>query len=86
MPRITLTVSGGESANLSVSEGASASLSVGEYVGGGLPYDGPYSVRPSPETQVLETAQRLMSQDVVVEPIPSNYGLITWNGSFLMVS
>jgi len=86
MPRITLTVTGGESANLSVSENASASLSVGEYVGGGMPYDGPYSVRPSPETQVLATAQRLMSQDVIVEPIPSNYGLITWNGSFLTVS
>lgn len=86
MPRITLTVSGGESANLSVSESASASLSVGEYVGGGLPYDGPYSVRPSPETQTLPTASRLMQYDVVVEPIPEYYGLIKWDGSVLRVS
>lgn len=49
-------------------------------------YHGAYEVVPSGETQVLSTAGRLLSQDVTINPIPSNYGLITWNGSTLTVS
>ena len=49
-------------------------------------YDGPYTVTPGPQAQVLETAGKAMREDVTVEPIPTNYGLITWNGSFLTVS
>ena len=49
-------------------------------------YPGPYEVTPSSEAQVLPTAHCTMTGDLVVEPIPSNYGLITWNGSTLTVS
>lgn len=50
------------------------------------PYPGPYEVTPTQQTQVLATANMAMTQDVVINPIPSNYGLITWNGSTLLVS
>ena len=50
------------------------------------PYLGPYEVTPAREAQVLSTSGHSMSQDVVVEPIPSNYGLITYDGSKLVVS
>ena len=49
-------------------------------------YDGPYSVTPSAEAQTLETNGKRMTGDVVIDAIPSNYGLITWNGSVLTVS
>ena len=49
-------------------------------------YHGVYNVTPSEETQTLLTANRVLTQNVVIDPIPSNYGLITWNGSFLTVS
>lgn len=49
-------------------------------------YEGPYSVTPSGSEQVLQTGGLAMLHDVVIAPIPSNYGLITWNGSHLMVS
>ena len=49
-------------------------------------YDGPYSVTPSAEEQVLETNGKRMTANVVVGAIPSNYGLVTWNGSVLTVS
>lgn len=49
-------------------------------------YHGPYEVTPTREAQVLPTAGRRMASDVVVNPIPSNYGLITWNGATLTVS
>lgn len=49
-------------------------------------YHGATEVTPSEETQVLLTSGKLLSSDIVVYPIPSNYGLITWNGSILTVS
>ena len=49
-------------------------------------YEGNYVVEPSSEEQVLATRDKVMDQDVVVCPIPSNYGLITWNGAVLTVS
>ena len=49
-------------------------------------YAGPYTVTPSEETQVLPTQGMAMANNVTVNPIPSNYGLITWNGSTLTVS
>ena len=49
-------------------------------------YDGPYEVTPSSQGQTLATANKSLSKNVIVGPIPSNYGLITWNGSTLTVS
>lgn len=50
------------------------------------PYTGAYEVTPSGETQVLETNNLRMTGNVTINPIPSNYGLITWNGAFITVS
>lgn len=50
------------------------------------PYVGPYEVTPTQQAQVLATANLSMAHDVVINPIPSNYGLVTWNGSVLTVS
>ena len=49
-------------------------------------YSGSYSVTPSSESQTLQTAYRTLSENIVIDPIPSNYGLIGWNGSVLTVS
>lgn len=49
-------------------------------------YTGEYEVTPSSETQTLDTAGLRLTRSVTVNPIPQNYGLITWNGSFLTVS
>ena len=50
------------------------------------PYEGSLVVTPSDETQTLATTGKTMLRDVTVNPIPSNYGLITWDGSVLTVS
>lgn len=50
------------------------------------PYLGPYEVTPTQETQYLDTQFLTMTDNVKINPIPSNYGLITWNGSYLTVS
>ena len=49
-------------------------------------YHGSYEVTPSQQEQVLETGRHLLTSNVIVKPIPENYGLITWNGSYLTVS
>lgn len=49
-------------------------------------YEGPYEATPTQSTQTFPTKDKGMAQDFVVNPIPSNYGLITWNGSVLTVS
>ena len=87
MPRIALKVTGGD-ATLSLHEQGGASLRVSSDCVGKAPpiYEGPYSVTPSQHQQVLSTAGMELAHDVTVAPIPSNYGLITWNGSALTVS
>lgn len=49
-------------------------------------YTGSYEVTPSANTQILNTTELTMAQNVIINPIPSNYGLITWNGATLTVS
>lgn len=65
-------------------------LKFGEFnvIGGGdIPwYDGAYNVTPAREAQTLLTNGKAMRHNVVVAPIPSNYGLITYNGYELTVS
>lgn len=50
------------------------------------PYTGETTVTPSAETQILHTNGLRMTEDITVNPIPNNYGLITWDGSVITVS
>lgn len=49
-------------------------------------YAGPYTVTPSQQIQTLQTSGLMAAYNITVEPIPQNYGLITWDGSTLTVS
>lgn len=49
-------------------------------------FGGPYEVTPTNQEQVLQTNGKVMSNDVIIGPIPNNYGLITWDGTTLTVS
>lgn len=50
------------------------------------PYSGTIDITPTEEAQTIPTSGYMMQTDIVVEPIPSNYGLITWDGTTLTVS
>lgn len=50
------------------------------------PYEGDYAITPGADPVLLSTKDKRMTDDLVINPIPSNYGLITWNGSTLTVS
>lgn len=48
-------------------------------------YTGSYEITPTDETQTIPTANLLAAQDFVINPIPSDYGHISWNGSVITV-
>lgn len=49
-------------------------------------YEGEVVFTPSDSVQVIPTKDLVLGDDITIEPIPSNYGRIEWNGSFLTVS
>lgn len=49
-------------------------------------YDGEYTITPGDEEQVLQTRKTVLTENIVINPIPSNYGKIAWNGAVLTVS
>ena len=56
------------------------------YIGDRAPYTGPYEFTPTREKQSIEMTGQYATKDIVINPIPSNYGLIEWDGSVLTVS
>lgn len=49
-------------------------------------YDGDYEFTPSQSAQTVQIKDKMARHDITINPIPSNYGLITWNGATLTVS
>lgn len=49
-------------------------------------YTGEMSFTPSAEEQTVECKGLMMPENIVIAPIPQNYGLITWNGLVLTIS
>ena len=49
-------------------------------------YSGETTVTPSENEQTLLTAGLMVANNIVVNPIPSNYGLITYDGTKIIVS
>lgn len=49
-------------------------------------YDGAYEFTPSGSTQTIDIANKKALNNITINPIPSNYGLITWDGSTITVS
>lgn len=71
--------------NLSVVEQINGRLSIPERITPPI-YGGPVLVTPTQGQQILDTGGYYLLDNIVVEPIPQNYGLITWDGSTLTVS
>ena len=48
-------------------------------------YDGITEITPSDEEQVLNTADRVVTRNIVINPIPENYGRLLYSGNTLTV-
>lgn len=51
-----------------------------------IPYEGAYEFTPTQEAQTIEIAEKTASQNIIINPIPRNYGLITLSGYTIIVS
>lgn len=49
-------------------------------------YEGSYEFIPTMQEQIANTQNLIMHDNVVIKPIPQNYGLITYNGFEITVS
>lgn len=49
-------------------------------------YDGEYVFTPTTSSQTVHIAKKRAMENIIINPIPQNYGLITWNGTTLTVS
>ena len=85
---IKLTVMTDESAVLKIEQGESVGLIAEPHivVDSTTVYDGAYEWTPTQSAQTIEIANKKALEDIIINPIPQNYGLITWNGSTLTVS
>lgn len=80
-----ISTRGGLSGALSIHGELTAQMGVPIYVEHET-YEGETEVTPSDEAQVLLTSDLLMVDNITINPIPSNYGRIEWNGSIITVS
>lgn len=49
-------------------------------------YGGPYEVTPSGEAQTLNVEGLACERNIIIGPIPQNYGLVTYNGYSIKIS
>lgn len=49
-------------------------------------FPGPYEYTPIQGTQIVPIGNQMAAEDIIINEIPHNYGLITWDGSVLTVS
>lgn len=73
------------SGNLVSGQTLSGTMVLPQYIGAEY-FHGDYEYTPTQETQTIEIDHLTALENIVINPIPSNYGLITWNGSVLTVS
>lgn len=85
MPRLVLQTD--SATRLDFGAGANAHLGMSAQVRiDRLPdYGGATEVTPSEEAQVLRTSGKSVESDIIVNPIPSNYGRIEQRGSVLHI-
>lgn len=49
-------------------------------------YDGETTFTPSAETQIIPTGHTVLLSDITINPIPSNYGRITYSGGIISIT
>ena len=66
--------------------GVSMSLGVAFAMYEGETYQGEYEFTPTTETQTVQTANKMLLENITINPIPSDWGHISWNGSVLTIT
>lgn len=87
MREIIAGIAGKGRVNADISAAGSFSAAISPGNGrGAAPYTGPYTFTPSGQAQTIEIGGLIAQENIQIEAVPNNYGLITWDGSTLTVS
>lgn len=49
-------------------------------------YEGEITFTPTQETQIIPTRYTVLLSDITINPIPSNYGRITYSGGIISIT
>ena len=49
-------------------------------------YTGPYEFTPGDEAQTVQIAGKQATENITINPIPSNYGKVTYNGRIITIT
>lgn len=55
------------------------------YTVSGTPYHGEYEFTPGDEAQTVLTKDKVLSQNITINAIPSNYGKVSWDGAIINI-
>jgi len=89
MAEKTIVVGGGRGGAVKIGGAGERHAAISVQGTGMIPapkYDGPYEFTPTAEEQTVRIARLQAKQDITINPIPSNYGLVTYNGSVITIS
>lgn len=89
MAEKTIVVGGGRGGTVEIGGGRERHAEISVQGTGMIPvpkYDGPYEFTPTAEEQTVQIARLQATQDITINPIPSNYGLVTYNGNVITIS
>lgn len=82
-------IGGGGGGAIEISGGGERHATISVTGSGALPvphYTGPYEFTPTAEEQRVSIARKQAEEDIIIHPIPRNYGLVTYNGSIITIS
>jgi len=86
MNDLILTLQDEESLGLVIEDNSPLTLSIGEAETEYPIYEGSTEFTPTREVQTVVTARRVLLDNITINPIPQNYGLVTYNGSVITIS
>lgn len=84
---VVITVNDNSTSATLVVESLEVDVSISVSEGMSVPaYTGAYTFTPTESTQTVQISGKRATSNITINPIPSNYGRITWDGSTLTVS
>ena len=89
MAEKTIVVGGGRGGTVKIGGAGERHAEISVQGTGMIPvpkYDGPYEFTPTAEEQTVRIARLQATQDIKITPIPSNSGMVTYNGNVITIS
>lgn len=64
-----------------------ATMEIGTFDGGSIhpTYQGDYEFTPAEDEQIINIKGHSAKENIIIKPIPSNYGRIIYNGTYIRI-